>query len=90
MTIIESIAGWQLEKLHILVTSRRERDIENTLEMLVHPGDITDLRAEVVDKDIEAYIEHRLNVDKNLRKWQKNPEIRREIEGALMEKAKGM
>jgi hypothetical protein len=90
MSILESIAGWRLEKLHILVTSRRERDIENSLETFIHPRNVTDLRAGVVDKDIKAYIENRLSVDKNLKKWQNNHEIRREIEAALMEKANGM
>lgn len=90
MDILETIAGWQLKKLHILVTSRRERDIEISLETLVDARNTIDLRAEMVDKDIRAYIDHRLSVDKNLKRWQKHRGIRQEIEAALMKKACGM
>ena len=90
MDILETIAGWQLKKLHILLTSRRERDIEISLETLVDARNAIDLRAEMVDKDIRAYIDHRLSVDKNLKRWQKDRGIRQEIEAALMEKACGM
>jgi hypothetical protein len=90
MDTLETIAGWQLKKLHILVTSRRERDIEISLETLVDARNAIDLRTEMVDKDIRAYIDHRLSVDKNLKRWQKDRGIRQEIEAALMEKACGM
>lgn len=35
MSIVETIAGWQLQKLRLLVTSRRERDIETSLECFI-------------------------------------------------------
>jgi hypothetical protein len=36
MRILEQMAGWQLEKMRILVTSRKERDIESSLEDVVN------------------------------------------------------
>lgn len=90
MDIIETIVGWQLEKLHILVTSRKEQDIELTLETLVDPTDTIYLQAEAVDKDIRRYVVHQLSTNKSLAKWCKDDAICQEIETALMEKSQGM
>lgn len=88
--ILETMAGWKLEKLHIMVTSRKERDLESSLECLVEEHNTICLQSNVVDKDISTYVHHRLCDDKKLRKWYKNVEIRQEIEAALMEGAHGM
>jgi hypothetical protein len=90
MDILESIAGWRLKKLHILVTSRQERDIESSLEEFVDKQNTICLQSKLVDKDIHTYIRHRLSDDLKLRKWQKNDDIRQEIETALMKGAHGM
>ncbi len=36
LTDIDEIAGWKNRKLHMLATSRRENDIEESLEPLVN------------------------------------------------------
>jgi hypothetical protein len=90
MGILEIMTGWRLEKLHILVTSRRERDIESSLEDFVDKQHTICLQSELVDKDIHTYIRQRLSEDKNLKKWQKDHEIRQEIETALVNGAHGM
>jgi hypothetical protein len=90
MEILETMAGWKLEKLHIMVTSRKERDLESSLECLVEEHNTICLQSKVVDKDISTYVHHRLYDDKKLRKWYNNVEIRQEIEAALMEGAHGM
>jgi Cdc6-like AAA superfamily ATPase len=90
MDVIQKMARWQQEKLHILVTSRKEPDIESLLETLTDENSAVDLRARLVDQDIEAYVNHRLSVDKALQKWGKDTKLRQEITMVLMQKARGM
>ena len=90
LRILEQMALWQLEKMHVLVTSRKERDIEGSLEDIIDKKYIVCLQSEVVDKDIQVYVRQRLSDDKGLKKWQKDAEIRREIETTLVEGSRGM
>ncbi|KFY32241.1 hypothetical protein V493_00374, partial [Pseudogymnoascus sp. VKM F-4281 (FW-2241)] len=90
LSILEQIAGWQLEEMRVLVTSRRERDIESSLEDIVNRECVICLQHQVVDKDIQTYVRQRLSDDKGLKKWQKDAEIRHEIETTLMEGSRGM
>lgn len=89
MATIETIAGWQLESLHSIVTSRKVRDIQSSLESLVDKCNIVPLERKVVDEDIRKYVNHRMSVDMKLRKWQ-GGEMQAEIEAALMKGAHGM
>ena len=90
MRILEQIAGWQLEEMRVMVTSRKERDIESSLEDIVNRECIICLQSQVIDKDIQTYVRQRLSDDKGLKKWQKDAEIRRKIETTLMEGSRGM
>jgi hypothetical protein len=90
MGLLERMAEWRLEKLHILVTSRKEQDIESSLESIVDEQSIVCLETKLVDRDIQKYVCQRLSDDKSLGKWHKDPEIRHEIEARLMEGAHGM
>jgi hypothetical protein len=88
--MLETVAGWQLNNLHLLMTSRRERDIERSLEGYVKEENTVCLQRDVVDQDIQRYVQQRLNDDKSLEKWDKNAAVRQEIEAALMYRARGM
>ena len=90
MTVAEQIIGWQLDRLHFLVTSRKERDIQESLESLVEEDNIICLQSHLIDDDIRKYVGKRLLEDRDLKKWQKDPDIRGEIETALMKGANGM
>lgn len=90
MSTIEIFSGWKLESLHFLVTSRKERDIQETLENLVDKSNILPLQSLVIEKDIQQYVRHRLSVDNKLKKWRRDPEISNEIEVALINGAHGM
>jgi hypothetical protein len=90
MSLLETVAGWQLDNVHLLMTSRKERDIESFLESYVKEEDTICLQRDVVDKDIQQYIQQRLSVDRNLARWNKDAAIRNEIEAALMHGARGM
>jgi hypothetical protein len=90
MEMFETTVKWKEPNLHLLVTSRRERDIESSLQGCVDPQNSICLQSEVVDKDIEHYVRQRLLVDKALSKWSKDIALRQEVETALMEGSKGM
>lgn len=86
---IQTIDGWQLDTLHMLVTSRLEGDIRETLETIPEI-DTVNIQSSLVSEDIRTYICSRLSNDSSLRRWQRQIEIRKEIETELMEKAEGM
>jgi hypothetical protein len=88
--LLKTMAGWQLQNLHLLMTSRKERDIESSLEDYVDKEDTICLQSDIVDKDIQRYVQQRLSDDKSLVKWEKDAAIRQEIEDALMGGACGM
>ncbi|KAF2740332.1 hypothetical protein EJ04DRAFT_424663 [Polyplosphaeria fusca] len=90
METLEMIAGWKLQNVRLLVTSRKERDIESSLRGLVDVQNRVCLQSTIVDEDIQRYVRHRLSTDKDLNKWNKDAVISREIEDVLRDGAHGM
>ncbi|KAH6644841.1 ankyrin repeat-containing domain protein [Boeremia exigua] len=90
MDMLETVAGWQLDNVHLLMTSRKERDIESSLEGYLKEEDIICLQGDLVDGDIRRYVQQRLSNDKTLAKWNKDAAVRQEIKVALMRGAHGM
>ncbi|KAH7069938.1 hypothetical protein BKA63DRAFT_569533 [Paraphoma chrysanthemicola] len=90
MDVLETVAKWQLANVHLLMTSRKERDIESSLEIYVEDKDAVCLERDVVDKDIQLYVQQRLRDEKSLSKWNQDAIVRQEIEHALMRGARGM
>ena len=86
LALLETLNSWGSEKLHILATSRRERDIEETLKPLVTSKIC--LQNTLVDNDIHIYISKRIQKDLKLKRWPAN--VRGEIEQTLMDGAQGM
>ncbi|KAI9766558.1 MAG: hypothetical protein M1839_004885 [Geoglossum umbratile] len=70
---IEIFAEWKTEKLHILATSRREKDIEERIEPLIHDEGRVCIKSTLVNDDIRAYAHERLQTDWGLRRWQTKP-----------------
>jgi hypothetical protein len=90
MHMLETVARWQLNNLRLLMTSRKERVIERSLEGYVEEENAVCLQRDIVDQDIQRYIKQRLHGDKGLAKWNKDAAVRQEIEAALMGGARGM
>jgi len=86
LCLIEEIANWKIDTLHILATSRKEQDIEHCLSPIV--SNQIDIQSTLVDADIRIYIRERLQSDRRLRKWSADAWL--EIETALMDGAHGM
>ena len=76
--------------MHILATSRKERDIEITLDPLINNDCKMPIQTAAVDQDIQAYVHEQLQTRLGLKKWQNKPEIAIEIETVLVQKAQGM
>ena len=87
---IQEIIEWPLGSIHTLVTSRRERDIKQTLDPLLNENQNIDIQSEVVDRDIRVYVREILQTAKGLSRWRSKPEVQDEIERALTENANGM
>jgi hypothetical protein len=51
MDILTTIGGWQLQKSHIIVTSRRERYIEDTLQIISSQRDHISFESKVIDEE---------------------------------------
>ncbi|OAL53543.1 HET-domain-containing protein [Pyrenochaeta sp. DS3sAY3a] len=90
MDVLETVAEWQLDNMHLLMTSRKERDIERSFENYLDEEDTICLLSNVVDEDIQRYVQQRLSADRDLAKWNKDSAVRQEIESALMSGARGM
>ena len=74
------------ETLRILITSRRERDIEDLLSTVTDYN--INIKSAIVDRDIYIYVLDRLAMDSRLKKWPLA--VQEEITVTLMEKAGGM
>jgi hypothetical protein len=88
--MLGNMVSWQLQNMHLIMTSRRERDIESLLEEFVDPQNTICLQSKIVDQDIQRYVQQRLSEDKSLSKWGKDDGLRQEIETTLMAGSKGM
>ncbi|KAF2845553.1 hypothetical protein T440DRAFT_460188 [Plenodomus tracheiphilus IPT5] len=90
LNILGVLAEGHLDRLHLLVTSRRERDIETSLENIVRRENRIGLETDMVDADIRNYVQQRLSDDTALSKWAKDIVLRQEIEAALIKGSRGM
>lgn len=86
LQLLNTIQGWKYANLHVFVTSRREKDIVDSLQGLTS-GECC-LQDEAGTNDIQPYVRRRLICDSKLRKW--SPQLHEEIETALLAKAGGM
>ncbi|KAM0714156.1 hypothetical protein Q7P37_009890 [Cladosporium fusiforme] len=88
--ILQEMQSWGKDTLRVLLTSRKEVEIEETLGNTVPPNNRTCLESHLVDKDIGTYVQERLAKDISFKRWQKDSEMREEIENTLGRKANGM
>jgi hypothetical protein len=51
MEVLATMAEWQLQNLHLLMTSRGDQDIKGFLKDYVGQKDTIDLKSDIVDKD---------------------------------------
>lgn len=90
VTGIEELTSWKELNLHILATSRREKDIEESIKSISDDEKRICIHSTLVNADIRAYIQGRLRTDRGLQRWRNKPEVQQEIEDMLMKKVDGM
>ena len=88
--LLKQIYEQKHPKLHILVTSRQELDIERSLKPMTNDEARICIQSELVQGDILTYIHDRLETDESLERFKRQPKIQEEIKEALIEKADGM
>jgi hypothetical protein len=87
LATISDIMVHSCPSLHMLVTSRRESDIEEALlPMLTSPA--LSVQGSGLDLDMKLYISWQLATDPQLRKWSRD--VNTEIESCLSTGANGM
>ena len=87
LAMLTELSEWPLPNLHVLVTSRKEPDIDEALAPLANLSSIS-IQTNQVQPDIYKYIKSQLANDVRLKKW--SPLIKEEIENTLFEQAHGM
>lgn len=87
---IRHIMGLKRDNLHMLVTSRTERDIEFSFDQWLQEDQRLNIQSSAVNADIRTYIIGCLERDERLTKWANNSSARTLIEDTLMDKAAGM
>lgn len=85
---ISRIAKWDLSHLHVLATSRNEREIDEAFISWLSEQDRVSIQNSMVNDDIRSYVEKVLQTDPRMNRWP--PTARDEIQTALMSKANGM
>lgn len=88
LKVLEDIFDWELQHMHTLMTSRREKEIEDVLEEAKGPRNHICIMNDAVDEDIKLYVSHELSSRKSLRK--RSNATKTEIERALTKGAHGM
>ena len=87
LDLLRSLVASQSANLHVLVTSRKESDIE---EKLTGSGTLPPLsiQGEDTDIDIRTHVRAQLACDSTMSKWPEQTKL--EVEEVLTTKAKGM
>ena len=90
LRLLEIIYERKHPKLHILVTSRKELDIEESLKAMTNDKTRICIQSELVYEDILTYIQDRLENDNSLKRFKLKPKIKEKVKETLIEKADGM
>jgi Cdc6-like AAA superfamily ATPase len=80
----------ETDSCRILVTARREEDIESALRRWMRPEDKISIKQDDIGEDIRAYVGHTVRSSEELVRWHERPEVQDEIETELVKKADGM
>lgn len=83
---IATIIGWNLPNVHLLLTSRRERNLVECLESFIHRTDMIELQNHIVDQDIRRFIQDKLAHSH----WKTNQEVCTNVETELRSNSNGM
>ncbi|KAF2000430.1 ankyrin, partial [Amniculicola lignicola CBS 123094] len=83
LNIVEQVATWQLNGLHLLATSRSESDIEDTFRRL--NSTILHIGGQNIKQDIKIHVQNSVSQDRRLGRWASD--VQREVVEAVSHKA---
>lgn len=86
---LRDIRAEQLQS-HVLVTSRPEQDIDSAFRKICRDQEIIAVKNDLLKDDISIYVQARVREHESLSRWHRRPDVQREIENNLIEKANGM
>ena len=86
LTFLTELSDWNLPQLHILITSRKEPDIEKSLSRLRRLNSICIQTQQ--QQDIEKYVISVLGSDRDLAKW--SFQVKKDIQDVLIRNSAGM
>ena len=87
LNALVTMGEWALQRLHLFVTSRDERDIRELFDSDLPTTQKVAMRDSGIDRDIANFISGRLDTNRTLRKWKKHRDT---IQETLATRAKGM
>lgn len=87
---ISHIIKDRAKAVRLIVTSRKETDIESALSQCASTEDIVPIQDIQVNSDIEIYVRDRLREDDGLQRWERHPDVLTKIEVEISKKAGGM
>lgn len=90
LTWLETVTKNETLPCRLLVTARREHDIESAFESWARLEEILAINPSDVNDDISAFVKEKVQNGKDLERWHDFPGVQKEIETALIEKADGM
>lgn len=76
--------------IQVIMTSRREMDIESSINRWMAKVNRVTIQPKHVDEDIRTYVHEKTCNDERFERWQQYPEVLREIECGISERAEGM
>ncbi|KAF9775766.1 hypothetical protein IL306_006108 [Fusarium sp. DS 682] len=84
---IKGLMDLELPNLHVLVTSRREQDIDRALSQRGTCPPLS-IQTSVVDEDIQSYVRSEISQDDIMSRWP--PALQEEVHRELVSRANGM
>lgn len=89
LKVIKEICTWDLQQLHVLVTTQEAGEVGKSLNNLVTNTDTIDMRPSCIDRDIRIYVRETFEIDM-FNRWGVSRESALEIEDYLISNAEGM
>ena len=90
LNFLESAIKRQSEKLNVIRTSRKLKDIQDLFDFELNEESQLFIQNEKVDKDVGSFVRWKLQNDRRFRRWQNWAGVQQEIEGRLIEKCDGI
>lgn len=87
---IRMIAKLTDQRIHLLVTSRKEPDIDSVLGLDDVIDQVVAVQSDIIDADIRAYITDTLRTNVAFRRWEHHEDVQQMIQNSLFEKSDGM